>query len=96
MKKKLFLFAAMVFAFCFMALTGANAATLYVDILQVCDGISPCYTHPQEAVNMATAGDTIVVYPGTYGTRYSKCPWDPTCGCGDTNAPALIVYKDND
>lgn len=71
------------------------ANTLYVDDDDLtCGGNSPCYVHPQDAVNAATAGDTILVYPGTYGTRFSECPWSPNCGCGDNNAPALIVYKD--
>ena len=56
------------------------------------------FIHPQDAVNAASPGDTILVYPGTYGSRESACGWASTeagCGCGDWFAPALIVYKDS-
>jgi len=70
--KKLFLFVSMAFVFCFVPLTGVNAATLYVDddLVTTMRGNTPCYPHPQDAVNAANPGDTILVYPGTYGTRY--------------------------
>jgi parallel beta-helix repeat protein len=51
------------------------------------------FSHPQDAVNAARPGDTIIVYPGTYGTRINPDP--PTTSDGDTQAPPLIVYKDN-
>jgi len=94
--KKLFYIFFMAVAYMFSGT--AVAADLYVD-----DGYTSStpgwgvysFSHPQDAVNAATAGDIILVYPGTYGSRYSDCPWSPSCGCGDTNAPALIVYKDN-
>jgi len=71
----------------------ANPGTLYVDALGVCGGNSPCYTHPQDAVNFANPGDTILVYPGTYDSRvYTTKP--PHYGPNDQYAPALIVYKD--
>jgi len=51
------------------------------------------FTHPQDAVNAAGPGDTILVYPGTYGSRvYTSKP--PHWGNNDQYAPALIVYKD--
>jgi parallel beta-helix repeat protein len=57
-------------------------------------GPGKAYAHPQDAVNAAQPGDTILVYPGTYGTReapHSPPHWGPN----DWFAPALIVYKDN-
>ena len=52
------------------------------------------FTHPQDAVNAASPGDTILVYPGTYGTR--EAPHTPPhWGPNDWFAPALIVYKDD-
>jgi len=76
----------------------AVASTLYVDDDGICGGNLPCFLHPQDAVNAALVGDTILVYPGTYGSWYSACGWGSTlgaCGCGDWFAPALIVYKDD-
>jgi len=70
------------------------AGTLYVDGGGACGGNSPCYLHPQDAVNAADPGDTILVYPGTYDSRYFLCPWAPNCSGSDNWAPALIVYKD--
>lgn len=50
------------------------------------------FTHPQDAVNTASPGDTILVYPGTYGSRvFTAKP--PHWGPNDQYAPALIVYK---
>jgi parallel beta-helix repeat protein len=73
--------------------TSANSGTLYVDDDGFCDGNSPCYTHPQDAVNAANPGDTILVYPGIYGSRiFTTKP--PHWGPNDQYAPALIVYKD--
>jgi hypothetical protein len=67
---------------------------LYVDAAKKCEGNTPCYEHPQDAVNAADPGDTIRVYPGTYGSRVATCT-AAKCDCANTNAPALIVYKDN-
>lgn len=51
------------------------------------------FTHPQDAVNAASPGDTILVYPGTYDSRvFTTKP--PHWGSNDQYAPALIVYKD--
>jgi parallel beta-helix repeat protein len=73
----------------------ANSGTLYVDDDDICGGNSPCYTHPQEAVNAANPGDTILVYPGTYGSRRYTSPTPPHWSApNDQYAPALIVYKD--
>lgn len=73
----------------------ALAEDRYVDDDDVtCGGNYPCYSHPQDAVNSATAGDTIIVYPGTYDSRqYTSNPphWSPN----DQWAPALIVYRDS-
>ena len=53
------------------------------------------FTHPQDAVNAASPGDTILVYPGTYGSRQYTSPTPPHWSApNDQYAPALIVYKD--
>jgi len=53
------------------------------------------FTHPQDAVNAASPGDTIMVYPGTYGSRVYTSPTPPHYSApNDQYAPALIVYKD--
>ncbi len=71
------------------------AGPIYVDDDDLCEGKSPCYTHPQDAVNAAAPGDRIIVYPGTYGSRKVTCDWAPSCTENDSWAPTLIVYKDN-
>lgn len=70
--------------------------TQYVDAGGVCGGNSPCFLHPQDAVNAANPGDTIRVYPGTYDSRYFVCDLvhPEYCADNDNWAPALIVYKD--
>ena len=87
MKKTIF-FLVIVTAFLFAGIAAAD--DLYVDDDGVCGGNTPCDLHPQDAVNAAIAGDTISVYPGTYGSRNY-----PNGNCNDTDAPALIVYKEN-
>ena len=72
----------------------ADPGTLYVDAAGLCGGNTSCYLHPQDAVNAANPGDTILVYPGTYDSRYFECPWAPNCSCSDNYSPAVIVYKD--
>ena len=52
------------------------------------------FTHPQDAVNAANPGDTILVCPGIYSGRRFTSPVPPHWGPGDQYAPALIVYKD--
>lgn len=68
-------------------------------IWTVDDDLSECptadFTHPQDAVNDANPGDTILVYPGTYGSRRYTSPTPPHWSApNDQYAPALIVYKD--
>lgn len=72
----------------------ADPGILYVDDDGLCDGNSPCYLHPQDAVNAAAPGDTIRVYPGVYGHRQFTSPVPPHWGPNDQYAPALIVWKD--
>lgn len=87
----------LILVFAMLALSAPVAAdpgTLYVDDDGLCGGNSPCYTHPQDAVNAATPGDTILVHPGTYGERVYTSPKPPHWGPGDQYAPALIVWKD--
>ncbi len=53
------------------------------------------FAHPQDAVNASNPGDTILVYPGTYGSRQYTSPTPPHWSApNDQWAPALIVYKD--
>ncbi len=57
-------------------------------------GPGKAYAHPQDAVNAASPGDTILVYPGTYDSRqYTTKP--PHYSANDQWAPALIVYKND-
>jgi hypothetical protein len=80
----------------FVLLSGtAIGSTLYVNGDGLCGGNSPCYTHPQDAVNAANTGDSIKVYPGIYGHRQFTSPVPPHWGPGDQYAPALIVFKDD-
>lgn len=75
------------------AASSQAASVLFVDDDLVCGGLSPCYAHPQDAVNAASPGDTILVFPGVYGSRrFTMTP--PHYGPSDQYAPALIVYKD--
>ena len=78
--KKLLLFVSL---FLFVCLLGFSAKTWTVD-----DNRAECpnadFTHPQDAINAASPGDTIKIYPGDY---YGKLgPYNDT--------PILVVYKD--
>jgi len=95
MKRLLVGFTLLPVALLIYSLALADGNTLYVDAANLCDGNTPCYTHVQDAVNAASPGDTILVYPGTYSSRYFECPWAPNCSCSDNYSPALIVYKDD-
>lgn len=44
----------------------AFAANFYVDPAGLCAGRIPCFTTIQAAINVAAAGDTVLVGPGTY------------------------------
>ena len=92
--KKLLILAMVLSALLITVPVSADPGTLYVDDDGPCGGNSPCYTHPQDAVNAANPGDTIMVYPGTYDSRYFECPWSPNCSCSDNYSPTLIAYKD--
>jgi parallel beta-helix repeat protein len=71
--------------------------TLYVDDSYTAAELDAThFLHPQDAVNAASPGDTILVYPGTYGSRRYTSPTPPHWSApNDQYAPALIVYKDN-
>jgi hypothetical protein len=92
--KKLFVLAMVFSALVISVPSNADARILYVDDDGSCSGNLPCYEHPQDAVNDANPGETILVYPGTYDSRYFECPWSPHCSCSDNYSPALIIYKD--
>lgn len=49
----------------------AAGNTLYVDDDASCGGLSPCYTSIQAAIDGASAGDTISVWPGVYSETAS-------------------------
>ncbi len=53
--------------------SGRAASTLYVDSSGTCGGKSPCYTHPQLAVDAAAPGDVIKVNAaGIYTRTYNR------------------------
>jgi parallel beta-helix repeat protein len=76
------------------AVPAAAATTWTVDD----DGVECAtadFTHPQDAVNAASPGDTVLVYPGVYRERVYTSPKPPHWGKSDQYAPPLIVWKDN-
>lgn len=85
----------MLLALLIPAASVAAAETVYVDDDGLCGGNTPCYPHPQDAVNAVSPGSTIIIYPGTYGARSGECPWGAACSCSDNFAPTLIIYKNN-
>ena len=93
--KKLLTLAMVLSALLIAVPVSADPGILYVDDDGLCGGNLPCYTHPQDAVNDANPGDTILVHPGTYGSRRYTSPTPPHWSApNDQYAPALIVYKD--
>lgn len=62
MNKQIFLSGILLFS----TLTGVALAQRYVDGSGACGGSTPCYTTIQAAINAATNGETVTVYPGTY------------------------------
>ena len=92
--KKLLTLAMVLSALLIAVPVSADPGILYVDDDGLCGGNLPCYTHPQDAVNDANPGDTILVHPGTYGSRRYTSPTPPHWSApNDQYAPALIVYK---
>jgi len=96
--KKLLIFAMVLSVLLIAVPVSANSGTLYVDDDYTSStsgwGVTH-FAHPQDAVNAANPGDTILVYPGTYGSRRYTSPTPPHWSApNDQYAPALIVYKD--
>ena len=56
----------LIFTLSFASPTSAESGTLYVDDDGICDGNTPCYTVIQSAINVASQGDTVYVFAGTY------------------------------
>ncbi|MDE1764915.1 MAG: hypothetical protein KGI27_01435 [Thaumarchaeota archaeon] len=77
------------------SIRGAAAATLDVNIGDSACSDTPASGHPychiQSAINAASVGDTISVYPGSY-TESSVCPY-PMCGGAPT--VGLFINKNN-
>ena len=98
MRKVLIIFSGLVVAVFLIGIT-SHFVTAKNTIWTVDDDGVECpgadFTHPQDAVNAANPGDTILVYPGTYGSRRYTSPTPPHWSApNDQYAPALIVYKD--
>jgi parallel beta-helix repeat protein len=68
------------------------ANTLYVDNVGNAGGNTPLYTTIQAAINAASDGDTILVYPGTYDPAINALP--PGWG-GTYPAQGIVVWKAN-
>lgn len=69
----------------------ASPDTRYVDPTGTCDSHAPCYTALQAAVDAAVAGDTILVYPGTYVENVSAVQDDLTLQ-SQAGASSTIIH----
>ncbi len=89
------IFLSVFFLACFSPISAQTTPTTWTVDDDLADFPEARFTHPQDAVNAASPGDTIKVYPGIYGTREVPDIKSPLwIFPNDFLAPALIVYKD--